>query len=213
MIDTVTFENESGAVLRPMEDLGLFLVEYDAPPPAPKLYRVSLDGADGQVDLSEWAGEIRYNTRTVTAKFRDLEGRGFRELTQFLHGRRVKLTFSPEPDFYYYGRCDAAAEATRRRVTNQTFTFTCEPYMLAHAPTVIRRQVGSGARILLAARRKSAIPQITVTDACTLEYGGNTYALTPGTHTVPTLIVTDKPQMLAVSGAGTITLQWRDGML
>jgi phage-related protein len=213
MMNTAMFENERGQVLHP-EELGLLLVSYDAPQPAPKTYYVDIDGADGNVDLSEWAGEIKFGMRTVTVEYRDIDGNGHARLMQFLHGRRVKITFSDMPDVYFTGRCTDAEESRRKRVTNQTYNFTCEPYALKHTPTVIHRDVtGSGVEIALQAARKSAIPTITVTAACTLVYGDNTYTIAAGTHTIPSLIVTDSAETLTVTGSGTITISWRDGVL
>lgn len=213
MMGRVTFE-ANGATLRPYEDYGVLMVSHDAPPPTPKLYRVTLDGMDGDVDMSEWAGEIRFNSRTVTVALRDLGPSGLAAVTQFLHGRQCKITFSEDPDWYYLGRCDNAQGSTRKRVTNQTFVFTCQPYKLAHIPTLrkLNPTVG-GVTTVLQAARKSVIPQITLTEACELTYDGNTYSLTAGTHTVPTFIITDAPKVLTATGSGELTLKWQDGVL
>jgi len=214
MMNTVTFESMSGRVLRPADDLGLYLVSYDAAPPAPKTYYVDVDGADGALDLSEWAGEVKYNTRTVTLTMRDIECRGHEALTQFLTGRRVKITFSDQPEWYFVGRCVDNDESTRKRVTDQTYTFTCEPYKLAHMKTIIKRTLTETTLlIMLQAARKSVIPTITVDDDCTLVYNGNTYSLAAGTHVVPQIVVTDTPKIMQATGDGSFVIEWRDGVL
>lgn len=214
MMNTVTFESMSGRVLRPDSELGLYLVSYDAAPPDAKTYYVDVDGADGAVDLSEWAGEIKYGMRTVALTMRDIEGRGHETLTQFLTGRRVKITFSDQPEWYFLGRCESNAESTRKRVTDQTYTFTCEPYKLAHMRTYIRRALGENAlTMLLQAARKSVIPKITTESGCTLVYDGNTYNLAAGVHTVPQIIITDTPKTMQATGNGNLVIEWQDGVL
>lgn len=213
MMGTVEFENEYGEILRPYEDYGILLASFDAPAPSAKIYRLSIDGADGELDLSEWAGEIRYNSRTVTIGLRDMGGLLPSPLAQFLQGRKVKITHSEEPEWYYSGRCDTMPDTRRKRVTDYKLNFTCAPYKMAHTPTIIKRTVTDSAEISLRAVRKTAIPSIVVDDSCTLEYGGNTYSLSAGTHTIPTFLITDRPAILTVTGDVNITIQWRDGVL
>lgn len=214
MINTVTFENMSGKILRPYEELGALLVEYDAPPPAPITHYVDVDGADGAIDLSEWAGEIKYGVRTVTAVLRDLGPLAHNTISQFVTGRKIKITFSDQPDVYFIGRCVDNVETTRKRVTNQKLTFTCEPYKCKHILTKIRKSLSeTSADILLKAARKSVIPTITSTDECVIVWNNNTYTLNAGTHTIPQIVITDEYKTLQASGAGTLTIEWRDGVL
>ena len=214
MIDTVTFENDYGEILRPFEDYGVLMVSHDAPPPTPKTYTVSLEGADGYLDMTEWAGEVRYNARSVTIKLRDMETDAHKAIMQFLASRKLRITFSEEPDYYFIGRCDKPAETTRKRVTDVSLSFTCQPWKLAHIPTIrTGNPTEQGISIPLTAARKSAIPKITVTEECTLAYGNYSVTLSAGTHTVPQIVITDRTQILTVTGSGKITLEWQDGVL
>ena len=65
MMDTVWFENTAGELFRP-EDYGLLLKSFDAPSPAARTYFETVDGRDGVLDMSEWAGEVLFNARTVS---------------------------------------------------------------------------------------------------------------------------------------------------
>ena len=212
MIARVTFENESGVLFNP-EEYGIFLVSFDAPAPTPKTYTVQIDGADGELDLSEWAGEVKYNTRKVDVAFRDMNGILPSPLSQFITGRKLKIYHSDEPDWYYYGRCVSVMESRRQRVDNQTFTFSCEPYKLAVHETIKTMTVTSSGTMALQAQRKTCIPTITVTAACTLGYDSNTYSVAAGTHTLSTFFVTEQPKTLTITGSTGITIKWRDGVL
>lgn len=210
MMDYVIFEDERGNVLRP-KGLGLLLKSFQAPPPSPKLYRETIEGADGEIDMSEWAGEIRYNSRTVTIGFRDMSGNMTAAVTNFLHGRKIKITHSGDLAHYYYGRCDSADTKTQRRVMDSEYVFTCYPYRRAANETRVTRLVAGTAEITLKAARESVIPTITADAKMTLNYQGSLYSVNPGTFTIPTLIITDSPEILTVTGNGNITLTWRDG--
>lgn len=208
MIDTVTFENEHGEVMRPYEDLGIFLKSHNAALPEPKVYRVSLDGADGDIDMTEWAGEVLYKPRLVNMQFRDMSARHYADVANFVLGRRVKITFSEAPDFYFVGRCERPQTATESRVTDFQFDFTCEPYRLRKTPTRHSIQ-GSG---VLRAARMTAQPTITASAACTMTVGGTAFDLAAGEQTLAGFVVTDRPQRVEISGGATVEFAWRDGV-
>lgn len=214
MINSVTFENEAGQVLRPYADFGVLLVSYDAPEPKPKTYRVSLEGMNGDIDMSDWAGAVYFNSRTVSMTLRDLGRSGWRAVVNFLLGRRVKITFSDDPEWYFVGRCEDIQSSTRKRVANTTLTFTCDPYRLAQSETTVAATATSTAKTkTLYTSRRRVVPEITVTGTVTLVYDGNTYSLTAGTHKLPTFIIDDTPREVSITGSGTVSIKWRDGVL
>lgn len=146
MIGQVKFDimGRTTETVLPYEQYGLLLVNYDAPPPKPKTFRVSVEGRSGTIDMSEWAGDVFYEDRTVTIKFRDMQGRASDFITRFI-GQRVKVCFySEEPDFYYYGRVENIQEQTREHVCNLTMTIVCHPYKYPISPTTIYVPGSSG---------------------------------------------------------------------
>lgn len=214
MINSVTFENEAGQVLRPYADYGVLLVSYDAPEPEPKTYRVSLEGMNGDIDMSDWAGAVYFNSRTVSMTLRDLGRSGWRALVNFVHGRKVKITFSDDAEWYFVGRCESIESITRKRVTNTTLAFVCDPFRLAQNETVVTATATNTAQTkTLYTSRRRVVPEITVTGTVTLVYDGNTYSLTTGTHKPPTFIIDDTPREVSITGSGTVSIKWRDGVL
>ena len=167
------------------------------------------------LDLTEWAGETKYSQREVKIGFRDMDAGFYEELTQFCLGRIVKIMFSDDPNYYFSGRGKSDSKIRRSRVTDGDMVFVCEPFRLARANTVISKTITTSGSMTLKARRMSVTPTFTLSAACTLGYGGATYSLAAGTHTVSGIIVTDRPATLTVStsSSATVTATWRDGIL
>lgn len=213
MMNTVTFENDAGAIFRP-HDYGILLKAYDAPEPSPKTYRVNLEGHNGSVDMSDWAGAVYFNDRTVTIGLRDLDAYKYSQLVQFLHGLRVKITFSDQPEWYFYGRCEEIASSTRRHVTDVDLAFVCNPFKLAQLETVKAYEAGETAQTdVLYTSRRRVVPQIVVSDSATLTYNNAIYTLSAGTHKPPSFVIDGTPRELSITGSGTVTITWRDGVL
>lgn len=119
----------------PYETYGLYLIDYDAPPPKPKIYRVDVEGRSGTLDMTEWAGDVQYEDRQVKARFRDMAGRPGEFINAML-GRRCRIYFdSDDPDHYYMGRCENIGEKTRKHISDLTMDFVCHPWAYDAAET------------------------------------------------------------------------------
>ena len=212
MIDTVSFQNDRGEWLFPYEQYGIIMKTHVISPPKPKVHRFSLDGMDGDLDATEWAGEVRYEPRTAEISFRDMSAEQYEALVQFVLGRNVKIFFSEAQDLYLYGRCEKLGTETRDRVTDLDLSFTCKPYRFARFLTTVSLTVDTSGETVLCARRMSAKPTIVTSAAMTLSFGGTTYNLDSGTST-PNMTITDQPQTLTITGSGTISITWQDGVL
>lgn len=211
-MDTIWLENGAGEIFR-LTDYGLLLVSFDAPKPKPKTYRIAVDGADGDLDMTEWAGVVRYNSRTVTAVVRDMTSLYADKLADFCAGRVVKIYHSADPARYYLGRCECS-DKTRTHVTDMTITATCDPYKLCEMETVIASAITASGTVSLLAQRRPVSPSVTVSAAMAIAFDNTTVSFTAaGTYTVPTLVITDTPKTVTVTGSGNISFAWRDGVL
>lgn len=212
------FENSNGTILRPYEDLEIVLSSHTVTPPQPKTHFVEVDGADGKVDLSEWAGEIKYEDRTVKATFtcfaeRENHNEILDTFKAFILGRRLKIMFSDEAGYYYSGRCTSVDIKTDKGISTIECDFICKPYKIAQKATVISKNVINSLEIMLKAKRKTVVPTITVDATVTLTYGALAYTMQAGTRQIPGISVTDTPKKLTVTGACNITLSWVEGVL
>lgn len=211
MIDTVTFILPSGAQVSPAT-YGLILKSFDAEVPKPKLNMISISGRDGSLDLTEWAGEVRYENRKVNIAFLDMQGDAYIPMLNMIYRGECKIIHSVDDDYYYLGRCVSAEPRTRRHVTDLELEFSCQPYRLSVEPTTVERSV-SESPIFLQAERMSAIPLITLTADCTITFGGVTKSLEAGSHTVPEFVITKAGGSMIISGSGTITITWTEGVI
>ena len=213
MMENVVFENTSGDFFTPA-DFGILLKSFTAPAPQPKVFRESIDGMDGDLDFTEYAGEVRYNDREVKVEFRDVSGKEYRKLMTFLAGQRVKLMYSGIPDYYFAGRCEEIKQEERSHVVDLECTFVCSPYLLARTKRTVGLTVSTSGSVQLKALRMTAIPTISVSAAMTLTYDGKTVTLdAAGTYTKPEIVITSTPKTLTIAGSGDISITWRDGVI
>lgn len=81
------------------EDWGLQLQPYQIPLPEPKTEYLSLAGGNGQIDLTEAAGDIRYSNRTFTLTLQAIDHtrswtRTASTIANAIHGKRLNVVFS-----------------------------------------------------------------------------------------------------------------------
>lgn len=115
----------------PDMDYNLVMVEYDAPPPTAKTYRVDIEGRDGTLDLSEWEGyqQVRYNDRQVLIKLRDMNGvENANNFIGRMLGNIFNIHFNDDSEYYFRGRCESVETSTRQHVTDISMVFTCHPF-------------------------------------------------------------------------------------
>ena len=211
MMDTITFILPSGAQVNPAT-YDLILKSFDAGLPEPKLNLITISGRDGALDLTDWAGEVRYENRAVKIAFRDMNENGYQPMLSLIYDRKIKIIHSVDDDYYYYGRCKKAEVETRRHVTDIELEFICDPYRLSVEPTTVTKSI-SEMPVILQAQRMSAVPSITLTDSCSITFKGVTKSLSAGTHTVPEFVITREGSIMTASGAGTITITWTEGVI
>lgn len=227
MMGTVHFETASGRIIRPYEDYGIYLKSYDAPLPDAKTYYEELDGRDGVIDLTEWAGFVNFAERNVTIELRDMNN-NYRQLMQDIAGRALKIRFSDEPGYYYEGRCDSIDRTVTSRVNDFTLDFTCQPWRKRNTLTKLGSYdlvAETPVELTLRAERMPVCPIITVTGdnfANISDADGNLiYENVVGTFTLSKIVLTDTPADYSFEWPGgtvgqnptAFTLQWRDGVL
>lgn len=117
----------------------------DNPAPAPKVQTESIPGASGALDMTEAAGRVFFENKTVTIT---LSGEaGFNALDEIerlfapWQGRKIDFTFDDVLDVKWYmvGRMTAACDRTNNRVI---LTIDTEPYRRSTTYEVV--DLGSG---------------------------------------------------------------------
>lgn len=113
-------------------DLNLVLSEVNIPPAEPKLNFVDIPGGDGDVDLTEALGEVKYNSRegsiTFTAfPYYDFEEKK-KEVSNLLNGKRCKIRLDKDPGYYWLGRCVVDDYVSDKMVRQIVVKIKVDPY-------------------------------------------------------------------------------------
>lgn len=127
-MNTVTFGTH-----RSYEDLQLLLTGKTIGTPAPKVEHIDLPGSDGVLDLTEFFDGIKYANRQLSFDFaskvhRSLLLQQFTLVQNLLHGRKMDIRLSDEPDWYYTGRIHVNDWQADKSIGRFTIDCDCEPY-------------------------------------------------------------------------------------
>lgn len=145
------------------EDWGLLLKPRTIPKPAPKTNYVDIPGGDGTLDLSEVvSGEIKYKDLTLTFEFHVVDDMSewdskVSEITNYLHGRNMKIVQSADPDYYYFGRCTVDKFSSSKALGTIAIKCVVKPYKLKHNITINSYEIDT--------EGKATGEEITLTDS------------------------------------------------
>ena len=196
---------------------GIYLSNTEIEKPTPKTIFVPIPLGDGSVDLSEASGEVKYDRRIITmslfypssaAQFEDL----LTILANEIHGKRKKITFDKDPNYYYVGRCDIDYKKSDVLGTI-TIKAICEPYKYKLLPTQQIEAVSGSKVVTVANGRKTAFPKITTTAAFSIVKDGVTYSYGAVSSLQTTIPLFEGSNSLTITGTGTITFDWQEGAL
>lgn len=220
-MNTVTFKKPDGTTKNSFADWDLLLRPKKIKSPDPKIIKMEIEGRDGDIDLTEWAGEVRYNDRTfplsfyMTCALREIEDKAT-DIKNWLHGQRVQITFADDAAYYYEARVSVSDAYANGGLGVLDMSVTAEPYKYKQEKTVVSKAVNGTATINLTNDRQSALPQVTIeTDtSIRLEYrGSNVWDLGSGTFSLAGLILTEGDNVVTVTGSGVVTFEWQEGAL
>lgn len=208
--------------LHSYHDLHLIQAAVDVQPAEPKLNFIDIPGADGAKDFSESpAGRVVYNTREITWTFKLYPGDHwadkYRQVSNALNGRSCKITLDDDPDYYYVGRVAVDKHAADGILHTITVVATCQPYKLKQTVTEVVADLTTSLRsINLLNDRKPVVPTITITAGTTLQWNGNSFSLSAGTHRVLDIMLVEGVNVLqakTTTGTGSITVSYQEGAL
>lgn len=212
------------------DDLHLILASKRIGSPKPKIYKVKVEGADGELDYTEYFGgtkfenvqlEFEFSTIVVQSQFLEL----FSAIKNALHGQKMKIVLDDDPDFYYIGRITVSDFTNSKAVGNISISCDCEPWKYKKDITTVSGKVsydlasGGGETILinLINSRKKVVPEITTTAPAKIEFGGHTTNVGEGTFRIPELELVEGWNIVSVTAtttkSGTITFTYQEGGL
>jgi phage-related protein len=203
------------------------LTEWELSPAALKQNFVEVPGRDGDLDLSTALTDGRpvYGSRTLVATFECSEGtREDRELlittmVNWLDGWRLDIVLPDDEVHYMTGRVSVARNYNDPAHASVTVTAICDPWRYAVAETVLTRTAASAVQTvnLINAGRRAVVPllEITAAEGATvlLTFGTASWALSAGTYKLPDMFLQSGNNMLSYSGAGALTVTYREAIL
>ena len=204
------------------KDFSLILSSHTIESPTPKTEKIDVAGADGDLDYTEYFGEVRYNNRKIVLNFTTF-GRAnelSERLSEFLnvvHGQSMNITITDDSDFYYVGRIEVKTPTVDKNIMKIQVECDCEPYKYAVQETVIKRTLLDGESITLDCTnlRKTVIPTIVTNSEISISFGNVEVALSAGRFISSQLVFKKGSNIITVTSLGkaTFEIRYREGGL
>lgn len=203
-------------------DWGLLLTVCNKGAPEPKTNYVSVDGRDGDLDLSEaLTGEIRFNNRSDEYGFNFLDGTRFErqvlmnKVYGFLHGKKRQIILPDWPDYYSIGRLTVTDFKNYMGYGEMSLTANCDPWLYKRVDTVVTKELTSVDQEIVCINSgiKTVVPTFTVTAETTIKFGDYQTTIDSGSYRLLEISFTTGTHILTARGAGTLTIRWTEAIL
>lgn len=200
-------------------DFGLILRPIERPKPSPKYNYVSIPAKNGDLDLTEAFGDVFYDNLSYPLEFNVIDNMNtwnekLRTITNYLHGKKMKVTFTDDPNYYYLGRVTVNELSSDRNIGILSLDCNFEPYKYKQTVTSKSYEVSQGSRCDFVNGRMKVIPAITLSSAMTIKFNGNSYSLGAGTHKVLNIQFVEGTNTIEViTGTGTLGAEYWEGEL
>lgn len=205
--------------------------------PEPNTNAVDIPFRDGALDISEAVtGYMTYKDRAGSWEFYIANDYHYwvalkREITNYLHGRKMCVVFEDDPGFYYEGRLSVDEFQSQQVNSTITIAYTLRPYKLSMVTTgekwlwdpfsfvdgVINSAVDQTvpcAIKLHGGRMRAGISVMTTNSGCKVSLNGGTpVTLNQGVTRLPDMILEDGENTLVFTGSGYVTVTYREGSL
>lgn len=190
--------------------------------PKLKYKRVDLPDRDGDLDYTDaLLGVPYYENRTLGFTFEYLEDprlwtEQFKDIRNFLHGRRMKI-YDPDDSgaYYYTGRVEVGdPEGGLVKIFN--VEVSANPWKLkSTGATVITKSVVANDVITLMNDWKPVVPTITTTALVSLQYGSTVYTMEgSGTFKFPKMLFHHGANVITVTaGSADVTFTYQEGAI
>ncbi len=202
-----------------LNDLGLILSSRSISSPEIKENYVDVSGGDGSIDLTEAFGDVHYENRKIKLSFKIKDDPRnfwsiFSKVQNILHGRKFKIVFDDDEDFYYLGRISIDKWKTDKVIGSMNFDIECDPYKYWRDLTVINEHISGSKTIRLDNMRKAVFPTFNCSTSMSLVFGDKTILANKGVDFYSADIkLIEGSNWLKVNGTGDITIRYQQGSL
>ena len=218
------------------DDFGMILSSKDIGIPEPKTETVSIMGRDGELDLTDALGDdVKYKNRNLQFTFSLINGAKdwaavLSKLSNYLHGKRMRIILDADKTFYYWGRCtinsfktdctlaiitiDCDVEPYKREVNSASEPWEWDTFSFVNGIIYINEVTIKGSReVNLINQAKGVSPTFECSDAMEVEHQGNTFNLPAGTTTIYDIRLQEGDNYVTFTGNGTVKINYRGGSL
>lgn len=202
-------------------DFKLLMTGKEIGAPEVKQYTLDIEGADGQLDYTDYFGEPKYQNVQHQFTFESIQPRND-FLTQFstvknaIHGKKGRIILDDDPSFFYVGRCFVSKFTNEKCIGHITVECDCEPYKYKMDKTVAEIYVDGTFTAVLPNSRKRAVPEVTIETEGTMNIvyqDSNIWDLGSGSFTLPELELLEGDNVITLTGTGTVTFTWQEASL
>lgn len=200
----------------------LILNSKSLTPPTPKEIYVSVNGRDGDLDLSEaLTGEVKYENRTASFTFLLTNGshldreRIIREILATIHGRKLQIITDDEEEYYLVGRCTVTNTTNNKAYGSVEIKCNCEPWRYSIFNVVRNITVTGETTDIVCVNKgvKTVTPEINVTGSVVIQFNSKSVALSDGTYKITDLLLKTGATKITIQGTGTVTLTYKEAIL
>lgn len=206
-------------------DLSLILISKEIEAPDPKTETIDIPGGDGELDFTEFSGEVRYKNRKLTFVFYYTGAQSgfltkFSDIQNKLHGKKLHITLDEDSDFYYVGRVSVDKWKADKNIGKITVEANCEPYKYKNAVTTktVMFSASTPYAVSLTNLKKSVVPLISTDKPTTITWTGGSASISAGNdQIIPELVLREGTNSLTVTGSSSyytrITFNYQEGEL
>ena len=218
------------------EDWGLKLETIQLSFPESKTDQIDVPGSNGVIDLTEVNGQVCYKNRTMTLTFsldddytewHLLSSRIAKEL----HGKMIKCILPDDPNYYYEGRFSLYSKKTNDVITDIVITGDVHPFKMdvyssseewlwdpfSFEDGIIRSyhdiEISGTTSVSVIGSEMPVVPKFICSTEMDLSFNGSVFHLHAGETTDYDIILSDGENPLIFTGHGTVTIEYRGGIL
>ena len=198
-------------------DFNLILKPKSIPFPTPKTNYVSIEGRDGDLDLTEaLTDDIKYETIDYSLEFYLDKDRtdwitALNKISTYLHGKKVQMKLSEDANWYWNARITLNDFESDKNIGLIVLDCNLEPYRVKTTDTVITEEVVADKVITLSNSRKWVIPTITTTAEVKFTYGTKQITVNGTLKTTDFILKEGNTSITLNSGSGNIVFTYREG--
>lgn len=198
-------------------DFNLILKPKSIPFPTPKTNYVSIEGRDGDLDLTEaLTDDIKYKNIDYSLEFYLDKDRtdwitALNKISTYLHGKKVQMKLSEDANWYWNARITLNDFESDKNIGLIVLDCNLEPYRVKTTDTVITEEVVADKVITLSNSRKWVIPTITTTAEVKFTYGTKQITVNGTLKTTDFILKEGNTSITLNSGSGNIVFTYREG--